>query len=154
MFTHSVYERKMLKLKLCITITIIFLVGMVRCDSDNATRLDESQDLILNFPKYLKIALNSAMDANEQKFASSTDPFFKGNLLCFRDFLRVFAGLKQKNLWAIRGTNTWIFLQYSKLNRNNFFSNSFLHIWMILHYNGCETVIKLITFECVRLTIR
>lgn len=65
--------------------------------AENGTYLETAEDLILHLPQYLEEVLK--MDEESQS---------KGRGLlersqCFADFMKIFNGLRKKNLWAVRG---------------------------------------------------
>lgn len=90
----------MFKLGLWALVSGILLASAAVC-AQNETFLDSVGDFVFHFPRYLEEAL-SFDDELLQNGTNNTNYLF-ANGSCSRDLLRIFAGLKQKKLWAIRG---------------------------------------------------
>lgn len=101
----------MLKFGLFALIGIVLLVRLTSADG-NGTYLATAGDLILHFPRYMEEALRLELKEEEERVTNSPDQFWFGRNTCFRDFLRIFNGMRKKKLWAFRGNVDWIIWFY------------------------------------------
>lgn len=96
----------MLKCSFFALIGIVFVVRSTFAEENVTYRyvpdLDSARDLVLHFPRYLEDALRLAIDEEDQA-TNSTDALLFGQSQCFLDLIHLFTGLREKNLWAIRG---------------------------------------------------
>lgn len=92
----------MLKFGLVASIGIVLLVKLTLAN-ENGTYLQNAGDLIIHFPRYMEEAVRLELKEEEDREINSTDQFLFGRNSCFRDFLRIFNGMRKRKLWAFRG---------------------------------------------------
>lgn len=80
---------------------ILALAGTTVC-AQNETLLESVEDLVRHFPRYLEDAL-SLDDEFESEDGTNQTKLGFGQNQCSRDLLRVFTGLRKKQMWAIEG---------------------------------------------------
>lgn len=92
----------MFKFWFCAIAGIVLLAGTT-VFAQNDTFLHSVEDLVLHFPRYLENALSLDDESLDLEDESNHTNYLFEKHRCSRDLLRIFTGLKQKKMWAIRG---------------------------------------------------
>lgn len=105
----------MLKFGLFALIGMVWLVRIASA-GENGTYLEIAEDLIQHFPRYMEEALRLELKEEEKNRGTNPpDQFWFGRNSCFRDFLRIFNGMRKRKMWAFKGNNHWFICFYSVL---------------------------------------
>lgn len=87
----------MVKLWIYAFIGVAIFLNVAKCDHDRSL-LENSEELIKNFPRYLEEAFREEEEANANVSAR-----FLSKHKCFKDYLKIFVGIARRKMWAVQG---------------------------------------------------